>query len=48
MLETILTHAAAAVVAAAWAALRVRPPGCTFIQAVKLVVSFGPRPTTPK
>lgn len=37
-----------AVVVAAWAVFRLRPPEQTVGQAVKLLVSFGPRPTTPK
>ena len=48
MFETLVTHGAVAVVVAAWVIYRLRPPGQTVAQAVRAVISFGPRPTTPK
>ncbi len=48
MFETIITIAGTAAAVGAWAVYRLRPPGQTAFQAVKLLVSFGPRPTTPK
>lgn len=46
MLTAILTHAAAAIAAGAWAAYRAKPATQTLWDAIKVVM--GPRPTTPK
>lgn len=46
MLTAILTHAAAAIAAGAWAAYRAKPPTQSLWDTIKVVM--GPRPTVPK